>query len=235
MFETVRSRRAEAEPCPVKRPYGVWRHPCHWWLAGLGLAAVCLTGVAAAQPVRLVAFGDSLTAGYQLPRQDGFAAKLETALRRQGHDVTVIDGGVSGDTTTGGLARLDWTLGEGTDAVILELGANDMLRGVDPKIPEANLGKMLAHLKEKHIKVLLAGMRTMPSMGKDYAVVFDPIYARLAKRYDVALYPFFLEGVLGDPAQHLPDGLHPNARGVDTIVAHILPSVDALLDRVGKV
>ena len=188
---------------------------------------------AAAKPIRLVAFGDSLTAGYMLPREDGFAAKLEVALRKQGHDVTVIDGGVSGDTTTGGLARLDWTLGEGTDAVILELGANDMLRGIDPKIPEANLGKMLAQLKEKHIKVLLAGIRSEPSLGKDYALVFDPIYGRLAKKYGVALYPFFLEGIMGDPSQHIADGMHPNARGVDTIVAHILPSVDALVVSVG--
>ena len=198
-------------------------------MASLGIFT---PGVAAARPIRLVAFGDSLTAGYLLPRADGFAAKLEVALRKQGHDVTVIDGGVSGDTTTGGLARLDWTLGEGTDAAILELGANDMLRGIDPAIPQTNLGKMLAALKAKHIKVLLAGMRTMPSMGPDYKKVFDPIYPALAKQYGVMLYPFFLQGIMGDPAQHLPDGLHPNARGVDTIVAGILPSVDKLLAQV---
>jgi acyl-CoA thioesterase-1 len=184
---------------------------------------------AGAKPMRIVAFGDSLTAGYMLPQSDGFAAKLEAALRRQGRDVIVIDGGVSGDTTTGGLARLDWTVGEGADAVILELGANDMLRGIDPKIAEANLGAMLAQLKAKRVRVLLAGMRTMPSMGHDYAAAFDPMYGRLAKQYGVALYPFFLDGVMGEPSQHLPDGLHPNARGVDTIVARILPSVDALL------
>ena len=187
---------------------------------------------AVAKPVRLLAFGDSLTAGYMLPHADGFAAKLEAALRRQGHDVTVIDGGVSGDTTTGGLARLDWTLGPGADAVIIELGANDMLRGVDPKIAETNLGKMIARFKGKNVKVLLAGMRATPSLGKDYADAFDPIYARLAKRYDVPLYPFFVEGIMGDPSQHLADGLHPNAQGVDTIVAHILPSVDALVKSV---
>lgn len=215
----------------------MWRR---LWLAsaaGVGLAAfwLGLSGpAAAAKPIRLVAFGDSLTAGYQLSREDGFAAKLEAALRKQGHDVTVVDGGVSGDTTTGGLARLDWTLGEGTDAVILELGANDMLRGMDPKIPEANLDAMLARFREKRIKVLLAGMRTMPNVGKDYAAVFDPIYPRLAKKYDVALYPFFLDGIMGDASQHLPDGLHPNARGVDTIVAHILPSVDALVTSAEK-
>ena len=184
---------------------------------------------AAARPIRLVAFGDSLTAGYLLPGDEGFAPKLQAALRKQGYDVNVINGGVSGDTTTGGLARLDWTLGDGADAVILELGANDMLRGIDPKVPAANLAQILGKLREKKIKVLLAGMHAAPSMGRDYAEKFDPIYARLAKQYGVPLYPFFLEGILGDPAQHLADGLHPNARGVDTIVAHILPSVDALL------
>ncbi len=229
MFETVRFRAVRA-----RRSYGARHGVLLSSLAAFGLAAFCLTSAAAAKPIRLVAFGDSLTAGYQLPRADGFAAKLEAALRGQGHDVTVIDGGVSGDTTTGGLARLDWTLGEGTDAVVLELGANDMLRGVDPKIPEANLAHMLEALKAKHIKVLLAGMRTAPSLGPDYAAAFDPIYQRLAKKYDVPLYPFFLAGIMGDPSQHLPDGLHPNARGVDTIVTNILPSVDALLTSVGK-
>lgn len=199
----------------------------------LGLAWLAIAGgAAAAKPIRLVAFGDSLTAGYNLPRADGFAAKLQVALRKQGHDVDVIDGGVSGDTTTGGLARFDWTLGEGTQAVILELGANDMLRGVDPKIPEANLDAMLARLKAKHIKVLLAGMRAAPSLGRDYRNAFDPIYEHLAKKYGVELYPFFLAGIMGDAAQHLPDGQHPNARGVDTIVRGILPYADRLLKQV---
>ena len=184
---------------------------------------------AAARSIRLVAFGDSLSAGYLLPGDDGFAPKLQTALRARGYDITVINAGVSGDTTTGGLARLDWTLADGADAVILELGANDMLRGIDPKVPAANLARMLEKLRAKHIKVLLAGMHAAPSMGRDYAEAFDPIYARLAKQYDVPLYPFFLEGIMGDPAQHLADGLHPNSLGVDTIVAHILPSVDHLL------
>lgn len=182
-----------------------------------------------AATIRLLAFGDSLTAGYNLPDGEGFVPKLQAALRKQGHDVVVIDGGVSGDTTTGGLARLDWTLGDGADAAIVELGANDMLRGLDPKIPQANLAKILAALKAKHVKVLLAGMKAAPSMGQAYAQAFDPIYPALAKQFDVPLYPFFLEGIMGDPARHLPDGLHPNAKGVDTIVANILPAVDALL------
>jgi acyl-CoA thioesterase I len=180
-------------------------------------------------PARIVALGDSLTAGFMLPEGDSFPAKLEAALRKQGHDVTVVNGGVSGDTTSGGLARLDWTVGDHADVVILELGANEMLRGIDPAVAETNLAAILARLKAKHVRVLLVGMRAMPSMGRIYAAAFDSIYGRLAKRYDVPLYPFFLDGVIDDPAQHLPDGLHPNARGIDTIVARILPSVDALL------
>ena len=190
-------------------------------------------GSAAARPLRVVAFGDSLMAGYQLPDADGFAPKLEAALRGQGYDVSVVNAGVSGDTTAGGLARLDWTLGGGADAVILELGANDMLRGIDPKIPAANLAAMLGKLKERHLPVLLAGMQAAPSLGKDYVDSFDAIYPALAKRFGVPLYPFFLDGIIGDAGQHLPDGLHPNARGVDTVVAHILPSVDALLKGIG--
>ncbi len=187
----------------------------------------------AAKPIRLIAFGDSLMAGYQLPDRDGFAPKLEAALKAQGRDVVVVNGGVSGDTTTGGLARLDWTLADGADAVILELGANDMLRGVDPSIPKTNLARMLAILKAKRVKVLLAGMQAAPSLGRSYAAAFDPIYPGLAEQYGVPLYPFFLQGIMGDAAQHLPDGLHPNAKGVDTIVANILPSVDKLLTSLG--
>ena len=208
------------------RPYGAaWRTALSAALS-LSLAAA---GAAAAKPIRLLAFGDSLTAGYGLPPGQGFAPKLEAALRKQGRDVTVVDGGVSGDTTSGGLARLDWTLGDGADAVILELGANDMLRGVDPKVPDANLDKMLATLKAKHIPVLLAGMHTPPSMGREYSDAFDAIYPELARRHGVPLYPFFLNGIIGDEALHLPDGMHPNAAGVDVIVEKILPAVDDLL------
>ncbi len=220
----VRSRRSP-------RPYGAVRRAA--LSAGLTLAlAASGAAAAAAKPIRLLAFGDSLTAGYGLPPGQGFVPKLEAALRKQGHDVTVVDGGVSGDTTSGGLARLDWTLGDGVDAVILELGANDMLRGIDPKVPDANLDKMLATFKDKHIPVLLAGMHTPPSMGRDYSDKFDAIYPDLARRYDVALYPFFLNGIIGDGALHLPDGMHPNAAGVDIIVAKILPAVDDLLKEV---
>ncbi len=187
-----------------------------------------------ARPLRLVAFGDSLTAGYNLPQGDGFVAQLQSALRKDGYKVNVIDGGVSGDTTSDGLSRLDWTLADGADGVILELGANDMLRGVAPRLVDANLREILAKLKAKHIPVLLAGMRAMPNLGKDYVQSFDAIYPRLAQTYRVPLYPFFLEGIMGDASQHLSDGMHPNARGVATIVSHILPSVENLLKTISS-
>ncbi len=197
-----------------------------------GLPAAAQTPASAPAPVRVVAFGDSLMAGYQLPEAAAFPAVLEKALRAQGRNVAVVNAGVSGDTASGGLARLEWTLGGGADAVILELGANDMLRGVDPAVTEQALGAILAKLKADHVRVLLAGMRATPSLGRDYAVRFEAIYPALAKKYDVPLYPFFLEGMVEDPGQKLPDGMHPNARGVETVVAHILPSVDALLQTV---
>ncbi len=183
-------------------------------------------------PIKIVAFGDSLTAGYMLPDDASFAAVLQKALRAQGKDVTVVNGGVSGDTSTGGLARLDWTLGDGADAVILELGANDMLRGVDPAVTKQALGAIIARLRDKHIKVLLAGMKATPSMGRDFVDRFDAIYPELARQYGVPLYPFFLDGMARDASQKLADGMHPNVRGVETIVARILPSVDALLKTV---
>lgn len=214
--------------------YGVRARSVLSLLAGLGVAALCLMAPASSAPaldkeLTIVAFGDSLTAGYLLPQDQGFAPKLEAALRAQGHDVTVINAGVSGDTTTGGLARLEWTLANGADAVILELGANDMLRGIDPEISRDNLAKMLAKLKAKKIKVLLAGMRANPTMGRDYGEKFEAMYPALAKQYGVALYPVFLDGVTGNRTQQFPDRLHPNPNGVDTIVARILPSVDNLL------
>ena len=197
----------------------------------LGLSA-CLAGAAAAKPVRLVAYGDSLMAGLGLAEADAFPAKLQAALKRQGRDVEVVDAGVSGDTTADGLARLDWTLGDGADAVILELGANDMLRGLDPAMTQANLSSTLAALQARHVKVLLAGMRAPPTMGQDYDDKFAAIYPALAKRYGVPLYPFFLDGIIGERALHLPDQMHPTGAGVDVIVQRILPDVDKLLDGV---
>lgn len=168
---------------------------------------------ARAEPFKIVGFGDSLMAGYGLGPGEGFTDKLQAALRAKGRDVAVANAGVSGDTTSGGLARLDWSVPDGTRLVILELGANDMLRGVSPAIPRNNLDEMLARLKQRKIAVLLAGMRAAPNLGADYQTAFDAIFPELAKKYDVALYPFFLDGVAGQPGLQLEDGLHPSARG----------------------
>jgi len=184
---------------------------------------------ARAEPFKIVGFGDSLMAGYGLGPGEGFTDKLQAALRAKGRDVTVANAGVSGDTTSGGLARLDWSVPDGTQLVILELGANDMLRGVLPDIARNNLDEMLGKLKQRKIAVLLAGMRTAPNLGADYQSAFDPIFPQLAKKYDVALYPFFLDGVVGEPGMQLEDGLHPSAKGVDLMVERILPTVEKVI------
>jgi acyl-CoA thioesterase-1 len=183
---------------------------------------------------RLVAFGDSLVAGYSLPAGSAFPAVLERALRAEGYAVTIANAGVSGDTASGGLARLDWSVGDGTDGVILELGANDMLRGIDPDVTMAALDTILARLAARRIEVLLAGMRASPSLGKAYKARFDAIYPALAEKYAAPLYPFFLEGVAGEPNLKLPDGLHPNEAGVARIVAGILPSMRSFVSRLGS-
>ena len=182
--------------------------------------------------VRLLVLGDSLTAGYGLPREDGFQARLLAALAAQGRDVTIVDGAVSGDTTAGGRARLDWVLADGADAAIVELGANDGLRGLDPGQMEANLGAILDTLAAKHIPVLLSGMEALPNLGSDYDTAFRAVYARLAKRPGVLFDPFFLEGVAADPLLNQPDRLHPNAEGARRIVARLLPMVERLLSEV---
>jgi acyl-CoA thioesterase I len=184
----------------------------------------------AAKPVlTLIAFGDSLSAGYQLQANESFPAQLQVALEAKGHKVQVINAGVSGDTTAGGLDRLDWTLQPGADAVIMELGANDALRGLNPKIPRANLDKMMAKLSEKGIPVLLTGMKAPGNWGADYVKSFDAIYPDLSAKHGAALYPFFLDGVALNPALVLSDGLHPSAKGVAEIVKRILPDVEALV------
>ncbi|ESW95389.1 hydrolase GDSL [Mesorhizobium sp. LSJC268A00] len=179
-----------------------------------------------AETFTIVGFGDSLMAGFGLGPGDGFTDKLQAALRAKGHDVTVANAGVSGDTSSGGLARLDWSVPDGTRLVILELGANDMLRGVSPSITEKNLDDMLAKLKARKIAVLLAGMRAAPNLGADYQNAFDAIYPKLAAKYDVPLYPFFLDGVAGQSGLQLEDGLHPNPKGVAVMVERILPAVE---------
>lgn len=195
--------------------------------------AICgANSSAAAAPFQIVGLGDSLMAGYGLGPDQGFTDRLAAALKAQGHDVVIANAGVSGDTSSGGLSRLDWSVPDGTQLVILELGANDMLRGLDPKMTEANLAKMLEALQAKHVKVLLVGMRAPPSMGPEYQQSFAAIYPALAKRYAVPLYPFFLEGVIGDRKLHLADQLHPTGEGVGVIVQKILPDVDKLLDGV---
>ncbi|MFJ6326479.1 MULTISPECIES: arylesterase [unclassified Rhizobium] len=182
-------------------------------------------GAAEARTIQLVGFGDSLMAGYQLPPGDGFPAKLEAALKAKGLDMTVADAGVSGDTTSGGLSRIDWSVPDGTDGVILELGANDALRGIPPEQTEKNLETMIERLKERKIPIFLAGMLAPPNMGPDYAEKFNPIYKRLAEKYQLALYPFFLDGVAAQADLQLADGMHPNPRGVDVMVERILPAV----------
>jgi acyl-CoA thioesterase-1 len=183
--------------------------------------------------IKLVALGDSLTAGILLPADAAFPSVLQAALRKEGYHVEIINAGVSGDTASGGLARLDWSLGEGVDGLILELGANDMLRGTDPEVTRAALDAILAKLKDKNVKVLITGMLATPSLGKDYRSRFDAIYPALAAKYSAVLYPFFLEGVAARPDLKLSDGLHPNAAGVETIVTNILPSVRQLLALLG--
>jgi acyl-CoA thioesterase-1 len=191
----------------------------------------------ASDTMKIIAFGDSLTAGYLLRPEEAFPAQLQMALLAKGHKVRVENAGVSGDTTSGGLERLAWTLQGGADAVILELGANDALRGIAPEIAASNLDKMLSILKSKGIEVLVAGMRAPGNWGPDYVAKFDAIYAELAKRYDAVLYPFFLEGVarldggMIDPKYVQPDGLHPTAAGVAEIVKRMLPDAEALIAR----
>lgn len=187
--------------------------------------------VKAATPIRLAVLGDSLTAGYGLPGSAAFPVRLQQALKDKGIDADILNAGVSGDTITDGLSRLDWSIPEGTQAVIVELGANDMLRGIDPKTSRAALEKILHRLKERNIAVLLCGMVAAPNFGPDYQKAFDAIYPDLAKQFGVPLYPFFLDGVAGDRSLNQEDGIHPTAAGVDIIVDRILPSVESFVKK----
>nr|WP_307437279.1 arylesterase [Labrys monachus] len=184
---------------------------------------------AAARSLHIVALGDSLTAGLGLPAGDAYPVKLQAALTAQGLDVAIDNAGVSGDTADDGLARIDWSVPDGTDAVLLELGANDMLRGFDPARTRAALDAILSRLKERRIAVMLLGMRAAPNLGPDYQKSFDTIYPDLAVRYGVGLYPFFLDGVAGNQKLNQADGMHPTAQGVDVIVAKMAPAVAAFV------
>jgi acyl-CoA thioesterase-1 len=184
------------------------------------------------QPIVITAFGDSLTAGYGLTAGQAFPARLEAALIKRGHKVRLVNAGVSGDTTTAGLSRLNWSVPKDTKAVILELGANDALRGISPKQTRASLASILKSLKQKDIPVLMAGMLAPPNLGPDYGRGFNRIFPELARQYQVVFYPFFLKGVAADATLNQADGIHPNARGVEVLVKNILPAVERLLARV---
>ncbi|WP_262270302.1 arylesterase [Microvirga yunnanensis] len=203
--------------------------------AALAAMIAPLSGaLAQGRTIRLVALGDSLSAGYNLPQEAAFPVVLERALKAKGYNVEVANAGVSGDTSSGGLDRLDWSVPDGTDGVILELGANDMLRGLDPAGTRKNLEAIVERLKARNIPVLLAGMYASRNLGTDYVQKFDSLYPDIAKKHDLVLYPFFLDGVAGDRSLNLPDGMHPTARGVEIIVERILPSVESFLARLSQ-
>jgi acyl-CoA thioesterase-1 len=180
-------------------------------------------------PVKIVALGDSLTAGLGLPANEGFVPRLQAALAAKGVAVAIANAGVSGDTASGALARLDWSVPDGTEAVIVEIGANDMLRGIKPQVTRGALDTILQRLTGRHIAVLLCGMRAAPNLGADYGQSFESIFPELAAKYGALVYPFFLDGVAADLGLLQKDGLHPNAAGVDVIVARILPKVEELV------
>lgn len=193
------------------------------FLLPFGLALMATMPAAAQDRLQGVGFGDSLMAGYQLGPDESFPARLQAALQDKGYDVEIANAGVSGDTTSAGLARLDWSVPDGTDFVILELGANDALRGISPDITRENLDQMLSRLKERDVDVILAGMLAPPNMGDDYAAGFNPIYPELAEKHGIPLYGFFLDGAITNNDLMLSDGMHPNTAGVDKMVERFMP------------
>ncbi|MHC2623718.1 acyl-CoA thioesterase-1 [Bradyrhizobium huanghuaihaiense] len=211
----------------VERRYGLFMH-----IAVLVLALMTIANPAwadATKPVKLVVLGDSLSAGLGLPAQEAFPQKLQKALQAKGIAVDMTNAGVSGDTTSGGRDRLDWSVPDGTDGVIVELGANDALRGIDPALTRTALTDIVQRLKARKIPVMLCGMLAPPNYGADYAARFNSIYPDLAKQFGVPLYPFFLEGVAADAKLNQADGIHPTAAGVDIIVGNIMPTVEAFI------
>ncbi len=229
--------RREADGPDVGPPRPERRAALMLLFAAVTLAAAGLrpgTVRAEQPPLKLVALGDSLTAGYRLPAEAAFPAVLERVLKAKGYRVEIANAGVSGDTSTGGLDRLDWSVPDGTQGVILELGANDMLRGTDPAVTRKALETIIVRLKERGIPVLLTGMLAAPNLGIEYRTRFDAIYPDLARAHDLVLYPFFLDGVAGQRANTMDDGLHPTAQGVERVVAGILPTVETFLGRLGQ-
>ena len=205
-------------------------------VAGLGLASIAATlqsrhlQAQSGRPLRIVALGDSLTAGLGLPASAAFPVVLQQALNREGPQVQIANAGVSGDTAAGGLDRLDWSTPDGTDAVIVELGANDMLRGIDPAVTEKAIDQIVERLTKRGVPVLLAGMQAAPNLGADYAERFNGLYKRIAEKHGAMLYPFFLDGVAGQRALNQPDGMHPTADGVKVIVERMLPTARSFID-----
>lgn len=187
-----------------------------------------------AAPVTLLALGDSLTAGLGLEASEAFPAKLEAALKAKGLDVRIVNAGVSGDTAAAGLARLDWALSDDADGIIVELGANDALRGLDPVQTESALNAILDKAAARKLPVLITGMQAPPNLGPEYLAAFDAIYPRLAEKHGAILYPFFLDGVAAQPSLNQADGIHPNGKGVDIIVERIMPSVEGLIRRAAQ-
>ena len=219
-------------PCSPLRPLASLASHLCVILALMMVALVVQSTNARAQEVTILALGDSLMAGYGLGPGEGFPAQLEAALIAAGHDVRVIDAGVSGDTSSGGLARLDWSLDPQTDAVIVELGANDALRGIYPAVTRAALDGIMANLAQRDLHTLIAGMIAPPNMGAAYGQAFNPIFDDLAQDYDAVLYPFFLDGVAAQASLNQADGIHPTAQGIALIVERILPYVEELISRV---
>jgi acyl-CoA thioesterase-1 len=200
----------------------------------LALSVLLMTNSHGSQPINLVVMGDSLTAGYGLQSSEAFPARLEAALRKRGHDVVVENAGVSGDTAKQGLERLDWSVDQTADAVIVELGANDALRGVDPNETRRSLDDIIAKLRARNLPVMIAGMQAPPNLGASYKELFDAIYPELARKHEVPLYPFFLEGVATRQNFNLEDGIHPNAQGVEEMVRRMLPKVEEFLTMVRR-
>jgi acyl-CoA thioesterase-1 len=216
------------------RGYGVRPWIINVFLVALGLLVLGtwvapVTVARAGPPVKLLVVGDSLTAGYGLPSEESFTAKLQQALKADGQNVTVVNAGVSGDTSAGGLARLDWLLADKPDFALVELGANDGLRGLDPQVTYDNLDAVLTRLGKRQVPVLLAGMYAPPNLGREYGAQFNGVFPRLAEKHGVLFYPFFLDGVAAERELNQPDGIHPNAKGVSVLVERIMPHVKKLL------